>query len=460
MSLWTAADAAAATGGRLRGDWIASGVSIDTRTLRPGDLFVALTDARDGHDFVAQALSKGAAAALVSRIPGDVPDDAPLLVVPDALTALEQLGRAGRARMTGKVIAITGSVGKTSTKDMARIALAGQGGVHAAEASYNNHWGVPLTLARMPADTDFAIIEIGMNHPGEIAPLSRLARPHVAMITTVAAAHLEAFGAIEGIAREKGAIFQGLAAVGTAIIPEDLAVTPILRDCADAAGAIVLGFGRDGMARLLSAGAADGGLDCRARITGETVGFRLQTTGVHFAMNAVGVLAALAAAGADLPLAARHLGDWRPPAGRGAVESLGGIRLIDDAFNANPASLSAGLATLAGLQGGRRVAILGDMLELGADEIALHRAVADDPSMAAVDLVHLAGPRMRHLHDALPPAKRGEWAAEAVQLASRAATLVRPGDIVLVKGSKSSKISTVVDALRMSARPAEPQARG
>ena len=451
MTLWTSDDAAAATGGRVTAAWAATGVSIDTRTIAPGDLFVALQADRDGHDFVAQALAKGAAAALVSRIPDGVASDAPLLVVPDVLRGLEDLGRAGRARMTGRVIAITGSVGKTSTKEMARIALAGQGVIHAAEASYNNHWGVPLTLARMPADTDFAIIEIGMNHPGEIAPLSRMARPHVALITTVAAAHLEAFGAIEGIAREKGAIFEGLQPVGHAILPEDLPVTQILRDCADRAGAVVVGFGEHGVARPLRIVPQDGALSCHARIMGDTLAFTLPTTGRHFAMNAVGVLAALAAAGADLAQAAAHLSDWHPPQGRGAVETLGGIRLIDDAFNANPASLSAGLATLAGLQGGRRVAILGDMLELGTEEVAMHRAVADDPSMAAIDLVHCAGPLMRHLHEALPADKRGQWTQTAAELAAQPDKLISAGDIVLVKGSKSSRISMVVQALRAGA---------
>ena len=451
MTLWTSDDAAAATGGRVTAAWTASGVSIDTRTIAPGDLFVALQADRDGHDFVAQALARGAAAALVSRIPDGVASDAPLLVVPDVLRGLEDLGRAGRARMTGRVIAITGSVGKTSTKEMARTALAGQGVIHAAEASYNNHWGVPLTLARMPANTDFAIIEIGMNHPGEIAPLSRMARPHVALITTVAAAHLEAFGAIEGIAREKGAIFEGLQPVGHAILPEDLPVTQILRDCADRAGAVVVGFGEHGVARPLRIVPQDGALSCHARIMGDTLAFTLPTTGRHFAMNAVGVLAALGAAGADLAQAAAHLSDWHPPQGRGAVETLGGIRLIDDAFNANPASLSAGLATLAGLQGGRRVAILGDMLELGTEEVAMHRAVADDPSMAAIDLVHCAGPLMRHLHEALPADKRGQWTQTAAELAAQPDKLISAGDIVLVKGSKSSRISMVVQALRAGA---------
>ncbi|SIQ25029.1 UDP-N-acetylmuramoyl-tripeptide--D-alanyl-D-alanine ligase [Paracoccus thiocyanatus] len=459
MTLWTSHDAAAATGGRATRDFAVTGVSIDTRTIRPGDLFVALQAARDGHDFVAQALEKGAGAALVSRIPQGVAPDAPLLVVPDVLAALEGLGRAGRARMGGKVIAITGSVGKTSTKEMARIALAGQGKIHAAEASYNNHWGVPLTLARMPPDTDFAIVELGMNHPGEIEPLARLARPHVAMITTVAAAHLEAFGAIEGIAREKGAIFRGLAQPGTAILPEDLAVTQLLRDCADGAGTITIGFGQHGMARPLKAETVDGTTQVRARVLGEAVDFTLATPGTHFVMNAVGMLATLSAAGADLAQAAARLSDWRPPLGRGAVEDLGGIRLIDDAYNSNPTSLSAGLATLARLTGGRRVAILGDMLELGPEEIALHAGMAADPAMAAVDLVHTAGPRMRALHEALPAARRGRHADTAAELAECAQDLVAPGDIVLVKGSKSSKVSTVVDALRRTRQSTPPGER-
>ncbi len=468
MTLWTSHDAVAATGGRVTRDFTVAGVSIDTRTIAPGDLFVALQAARDGHDFVAQALEKGAGAALVSRIPEGVADDAPLLIVPDVLAALEALGQAGRARMAGKVIAITGSVGKTSTKEMARIALTGQGNIHAAEASYNNHWGVPLTLARMPADTDFAIIEIGMNHPGEIEPLARLARPQVAMITTVAAAHFEAFGNIEGIAQEKGAIFQGLVAAGTAIIPEDLPVTQILRDCADQAGAIVIGFGQHGMAKPLKAGTQDGATQVRARILGETVDFTLASAGTHFVMNAVGVLAALSAAGADIAKAAKQLSNWRPPLGRGAVEDLAGIRLIDDAFNANPVSLAAALDVLIAARptdgigrvgNGRRIAILGDMLELGPDEVAMHRDMADDPAMASVDLVHLAGPRMRALYDALPEARRGFYAETATELAERVAELVAIGDIVLVKGSKGSRISTVVDALRRTRQSSAPGER-
>ena len=242
MTLWTARDAAEATGGQVTAQWQVSGVSIDTRSIAPGDLFVALKAARDGHDFVAQALEKGAAAALVSRIPEGVDEDR-LLLVDDVQAALEALGRAARARFEGRVVAVTGSVGKTSTKEMLRCVLGAQGTVHAAEKSYNNHWGVPLTLARMPKDADFAVIEIGMNHPGEIAPLACMARPHVAMVTIVAPAHLAAFENIEGIAAEKASIFEGLEEGGTAVINGDLPVTPILREAAITHADRVIDFG-------------------------------------------------------------------------------------------------------------------------------------------------------------------------------------------------------------------------
>ncbi|MDO5642358.1 MAG: UDP-N-acetylmuramoyl-tripeptide--D-alanyl-D-alanine ligase [Paracoccus sp. (in: a-proteobacteria)] len=460
MALWTSGDAARATGGRVTQPWQADGVSIDTRTIRPGDLFVALQAARDGHDFVAQALEKGAAAALVSRVPEGVAADAPLLIVPDVLAGLGALGRAGRARMSGKVVGVTGSVGKTSTKEMLRAALAGQGRVHAAEASYNNHWGVPLTLARMPADSDFAIIEIGMSNPGEIAPLAKLARPHAALITTIAAAHIGAFGHLDGIAREKATIFQGLVTGGAAIIPTGLSTTPILRQAADDAGAPILSFGPEGEVRLISSEADGGTLRLRAVLAGKPINLALRSVGPHFAENAMGVLATISAIGADVIEAAKGLGDWLPPQGRGAVEDLGHIRLIDDAFNANPASMRAGLGTLARLPGARRVAILGDMLELGTDEAAAHRALADDPAMPSVDLVHCAGPLMRHLHDALPETKRGLWSESADVLASRLDEMLRSGDTVLIKGSKGSYVSRVVTALRNAASAAGKEETG
>ncbi|GHE02776.1 UDP-N-acetylmuramoyl-tripeptide--D-alanyl-D-alanine ligase [Defluviimonas sp. 20V17] len=465
--LWTAAEAAAATQGRATRDFAATGVSIDTRTLAPGDLFVALKDIRDGHDFVAQALERGAAAALVSRIPEGVPEDAPLLIVDDVLAALERLGAAARARARARVVGVTGSVGKTSTKEMLRAVLGGQGHVHAAEASYNNHWGVPLTLARMPAECDFAVIEIGMNHPGEIAPLARLARPHVAMITTVAAAHLEAFESIAGIAQEKAAILQGLEPGGTAVLPADLAVTPILTAAAGTQSAAITLFGADETAdfRLQEARVSRDATVVRALARGAPLLFKVRSAGRHFAQNALGALAVAEALGLDLAVAALDIGHWQPPAGRGlrerivmdVVQDQMAFDLIDDAFNANPASVAAALDVLIAAEPehgigrvteGRRIAILGDMLELGPEEELLHLAIARHPGLDAIHAIHCVGPRMRGLWSALPRGQRGEWHASAADLAARAHHLVDAGDVVLVKGSKGSKVSLVVDALR------------
>lgn len=474
MTLWTSADAAQATGGRTTTDWQAEGVSIDTRTLQPGDLFVALKDVRDGHDFVAQALEKGAAAALVSRIPEGVAADAPLLVVPDVLAALEALGAAARARTRAKVVGVTGSVGKTSTKEMLRAILSGQGRTHAAEASYNNHWGVPLTLARMPADADFAVIEIGMNHPGEIAPLARLARLDVAMVTTVAPAHLEAFDSVEGIAEEKASIFDGLVPGGTAIFNADIATTPILRAKAQAIGARAIGFGTSDAAdwHMTEARIVDEATVCRAARAGMPFLFKVSTPGRHFALNALGALAVAEALGADPMIAAHDLGRWAPPAGRGQRERIvldiveeTFFDLIDDAFNANPASMAAALDVLIAAKptdgigrvgDGRRIAVLGDMLELGPTEAALHAEIARHPGLSAVHLIHCVGPRMKALHAALPRQQRGDWVETAAELAPRARNLLDAGDILLVKGSKGSKVSLVVDALRKMGQAAAP----
>jgi len=467
--LWTAADAAAATGGRATTDWQAHGVSIDTRSLTPGDLFVALADVRDGHDFVAAALEAGAAAALVSRIPEGVDPSAPLLVVDDVLPALEALGRAGRARSGAQVIAVTGSVGKTSAKEMLRAVLGGQGRVHAAEKSFNNHWGVPLTLARLPQDADFAVIEIGMNHPGEIAPLARMARPHVALITTVAAAHLEAFNSVEDIAREKAAIFQGLEPGGTAIVNADLDVTPVLTRAARATPGLgqLLDFGQTDSARfhLVDVATNPDNTVCRAVTPQGEFLYKINSPGRHFAMNALGVLAAAEAVGADPGIASGDLGRWQPPAGRGTrerlvldrVETSQVLDLIDDAFNANPASLGAALEVLAAsapqdglgrVRKGRRIAILGDMLELGPEEKRLHAEIARHPAMPTLDRVHCVGLRMRALWHDLPGEQRGEWCETAEEMVGRVRGLIDAGDVVLVKGSKGARVSLVVDAIR------------
>ncbi len=465
-ALWTATEAVLATGGRTDGDWQATGVSIDTRTLKAGDLFVALRDVRDGHDFVALALGKGAAAALVTHRPKGVADDAPLLIVPDVLKALADMGGFARNRTKAKVAAITGSVGKTSTKEMLRTVLERQGKTHAAEASYNNHWGVPLTLARMPANTEFAVIEIGMSNPGEISPLSQLSRPHVAMITTVAAAHLAAFGNIEGIAAEKAAILDGLEPDGVAVLNGDVPTAPVLAEYAKSKGIQPMWFGHGdadwtvGDVRL-----AHDATVIKAKSPNNEFLFKLSVAGRHFAMNAVGVLAVAEALGADPVAASLDIAGWVPPAGRGTRETLvldaaiedGTIDLIDDAFNANPTSLAAALEVLAAtkpkdgigrIYKGRRIAILGDMLELGADEVSAHRAIADDPHIASLDIIHCSGPRMKYLWDSLPEHQRGHWTATAPELVDKAARLLDAGDVVLVKGSKGSKVSLVVDAIR------------
>ena len=408
-ALWTSAEAGAATGGRVTGDWAASGVSIDTRTLAPGDLFVALKDQRDGHDFVAQALEKGAAAALVSRIPEGVAEDAPLLIVEDVLGGLEALARAARARAQARVVAVTGSVGKTSTKEMLRTALGPQGRTHAAEKSYNNHWGVPLTLARMPRDTAFAVIEVGMNAPGEIAPLSRLARPHVGLITTVAAVHLEAFGGIEGIAAEKGSLAAGLEPGGTMILNADIDTLPILRDQAGGARIVTFGAAEGADYRLNKVHLTEAALVAEAECAGIPQVFKLSAPGRHLAMNALGALAAVAELGGDLAQGALALASWGAQEGRGARWDVvlgpggidGAIRLIDESYNANPAAMAAALEVFAATRPqhdvgrvakGRRIAFLADMLELGPTAGQLHAGLADLDAMRAIDTVHCAGP--------------------------------------------------------------------
>ena len=457
-ALWTASDAAAATGGEARGDWCATGVSIDTRTIQPGDLFVALKAVRDGHDFVAQALEMGAGAALVSHVPDGVAADAPLLIVPDVLKGLEALGIAARARTAAKVVAVTGSVGKTTTKEMLRSALSALGRTHAAEASYNNHWGVPLTLARMPADTEFAVIEIGMNHPGEIAPLSRMARPHVGVITTVAAVHLEAFESVEGIAHEKAAIFEGLEPGGIAVINAELDTSALLRATAEQHGAQVIEVGETGKAQLQDVTLADTTTVVKANLQGTDLLFKLDAPGRHLAQNALMVLAVVDALGRDVTRAMLALSAWQPVDGRGRRERIvlndtddQAVELIDDAFNASPTSMAASLEVLAAAtpQGrGRRIAVLGDMLELGPTGPALHAGLAALPAMDRIDLVCTSGPLMAHLDAALPAARRGPHTETAQDMARALPGLLWPGDIVLIKSSKGSKLSLAVDVLR------------
>ncbi|MFQ5622476.1 MAG: UDP-N-acetylmuramoyl-tripeptide--D-alanyl-D-alanine ligase [Paracoccaceae bacterium] len=466
-ALWTSREAAAATGGECRGTWSATGVSIDTRTLQPGDLFVALSDRRDGHDFVARAFAAGAAAAMVSRLPDGAAAGAPLLVVADVLDALWRLARAARARSAARVIAVTGSVGKTGTKEMLRTALSRQGAVHAAERSFNNRWGVPLTLARMPGSTDYCVVEIGMNAPGETAPLAMLARPHAAIVTTVDAVHTAAFPDVAAIAREKAAIFEGLEPPGTAILNRDDATYPVLLRKARRCGARPVRFGSSGRPefRLRRAFLSGNCTTIRASVGDAPLIFKLAAPGRHLAMNALSALAGVQALGADVGLAAVALGSWKAPPGRGSRWRIGlgdgdidgGVLLIDESYNANPRSMAAALEVLAAAEPensvgrvakGRRIAFLGDMLELGPGAEALHAAIAALPQIAAIDVIHTAGPLMKSLHGALPPERRGEWHATSVDLAGRARRLIDAGDVVMVKGSLGSRTGLIVDAIK------------
>ena len=456
--LWTSTDAAQATGGQVTVAWAATGISIDTRSIQKGDLFIALKDQRDGHDFVADALAKGAAAAMVDRVPEGVAKDAPLLIVKDVQTALEDLGRAGRARTGAKVIGVTGSVGKTSTKEMLRTVFAPDYKTHAAEKSFNNHWGVPLTLALMPEDTEMAVIEIGMNHPGEIAPLARMADLDVAMITTVAAVHAEAFDGVDGIAHEKAAIFDGLRKDGVAIYNHDFETFEIVDKAAKLFHQVTFGADVAADFKLRETHSKGATTSVLADAQGQEIMFKFQAAGTHFAYNALGVLAVTEAVGMELSQAMMNLANWTAPAGRGARSLLSfkgqSIELIDESYNANPTSVGAALDVLADsvLENprGRRIAMLGDMLELGEGEADLHAALADHAALAEITMVHTVGARMKHLDAALPYEKRGNWYSSSQELIAELDQLIRAGDVIMIKGSLGAKMGPIVEALKGS----------
>jgi UDP-N-acetylmuramoyl-tripeptide--D-alanyl-D-alanine ligase len=439
--LWRAGELAAAVGARDAG-FDVTGVAIDTRLIAPGDLFVALRGERDGHDFVDEALAKGAAGALVSQ--GG--PDARLLRVDDTLAGLHRLGEAARARTGAKIVAVTGSVGKTTTKEMLRRALGAFGVVHAAEASFNNHIGVPLTLARLPAAADFAVLEIGMNHPGEILPLAMLARPDVAVVTAVERVHIGLMGSLEAIAAEKASIFKGLVPGGTAVFPAGSAFTAVLARAVPA-GARMISFGA-GDTAVIAAESDALGCDVRGRVAGLELRFRLKAPGAHMASNALAALAACAALGRDVAKAAAALDGFAPFAGRGARRDVslpdGKFLLLDESYNASAASIRAALSVLA-LQPGRHVAVLGDMLELGEDAEAEHLSLL--AGMDAADVVFTCGPMMGRLFAALPAGQQGAHRADAASLAPVVRDALRPGDSVLVKGSYGSRMRDVIAVL-------------
>lgn len=466
--LWTAADAALATGGANTAPWTAARVSIDTRSLAAGDLFVALHGAganRDGHDFVAAAFEKGAAAAMVDRaIPG-LPRAAPVLRVADTLAGLGALGAFARARTAARILAVTGSVGKTGTKEALRLALGACGTAFASAGSLNNHWGAPLSLAQMPPGSDYGIFELGMNHAGEIAALTRLVRPHIAVITTVEPAHLGFFRSVEAIADAKAEIFLGLEPGGTAVLNCDNPHYVRLAAAARRAGAgKVIGFGADPEATVRLVGCTLGpqGSTVEASLAGMVQHFGLPVAGRHWVMNALAVLGAVLATGADPQRAAAALVALEALPGRGRRHELawcrGTLTLIDESYNASPAAMAAALAVLAATApaaGGRRVAVLGDMLELGEAAEPLHRDLARPLAAAKIDRVFLVGTAMAALHEALPPAVRGGLWRSADQAIPALLHFLQPGDVVTVKGSYGVQIGRIVE--RLCAESAHPE---
>ena len=459
--LWTSSAMAEAMRASINGalPQAVSGLSIDSRTIAPGEAYFAIKgDVHDGHDFVVAALKAGAGLAVVEAAQREkFASDAPLLVVDDVLAGLVDLSRAARARLDAQVIAVTGSVGKTSTKEALRRVLGAQGPTHASAASFINHWGVPLSLARCPASVRFAIFEIGMNHAGEIEPLVRLVRPHVAVITTVEPVHLEFFAGIEAIADAKAEIFTGLEPGGAVVLNRDNAQFARLTRRARKLGiARIVSFGANKRsdARLLDVSLHAACSAVHARVLGHDVTYKLGMPGRHMAMNSLAVLAAASLAGADLALAALSLSQIEPAAGRGVRRALevasGEATLIDESYNANPASMAAALNVLGRAAvgpHGRRIAVLGDMLELGPTGPELHRGLVDAVKANHVDLVYCCGPLMRNLWDALSTGKRGGYAESAASLEAQAVGAIRAGDAIMVKGSLGSKMKTIVNAL-------------
>jgi UDP-N-acetylmuramoyl-tripeptide--D-alanyl-D-alanine ligase len=437
-----------------------AGLSIDTRTIAPGDAFFAIQgDNRDGHQFVSAALAAGAGVAVVAADRrGDFAADVPLLVVRDVLQGLRDLAVAARARTQAKVIAVTGSVGKTGTKEALRLALSKDGETHASVASYNNHWGVPLSLARCPASARYVVLEMGMNHAGEIEPLSRLARPHVAVITTIAPVHLEFFGSLNKIADAKAEIFLGVEPGGAAVINRDIPQFTQLKRLARAAGVErVVSFGEHAQsdAGLIKCSLHPRCSTVQANILGTELTYKIGAPGKHLVRNSLAVLAAVELVGADLALAALALSEFTAPSGRGAPVEIdppgGSALLIDESYNANPASVDAALALLGQTPvgpHGRHIAVLGDMLELGSKGKALHRALAAPITANAIDLVFCCGPLMQSLWQALPAGQRGGYAEDSTALEAQILPAIRGGDVIMVKGSLGSRMAPIVKALQ------------
>jgi UDP-N-acetylmuramoyl-tripeptide--D-alanyl-D-alanine ligase len=450
--LWTSADIAAATGGTASADFAVSGMAFDSREVGQGDLFIALKgELTDGHRFLDGAFAQGAGGAIVST-----PVSHPHVLVTDTTDALNALGIAARARTKAVVAGVTGSVGKTSTKEALAAALvrANKGAVHRSVKSYNNHTGVPLSLARMPAETHFGVFEMGMNHKGEIAQLTRLVRPHVALVTAIAPAHIENLGSLEAIADAKAEIFEGLEPGGTAIIPFDSPYCARLGDAARRHGAQVVSFGRQEGADVYARDVIqlDGGTMIVAVLPGVELNFTLSQRGDHWVSNALAVLAAVQAMGGYLAAAGLALGDMQGLKGRGERHRISlpkgaSALLIDESYNANSASMKATLAVLGAESAARRIAVLGEMRELGENSEELHAELSAPVLDANVDIALLVGAGMAPLAHALGQRTTVLHLPDAASALQVLEPMLRDGDAILIKGSNAVGLGQLVNAL-------------
>lgn len=454
-SIWTAAEIAEATQGNAQGDWSVKGISIDSRAIEKDDLFIALKAGRDGHEFVNNAIKTGASGALVSEL-SHINPHSPIVQVDDTMVALENLGAASRRRaVLARRIAITGSVGKTTVKELTAAALSASGKTHKSVKSYNNHWGVPLTLARMPKDARFGVFEIGMNHAGEISRLSPQVRPHVAAITTVAPVHIEHFGTIDAIADAKAEIFLGVETGGSVLLPADNpSYKRLIARARDVEGIKIHSFGAsiDADARILKVQNYGKYRMASANIFGEEVEWRINEPGDHWLHNGLCALGIVALAGGEVEAAASVLSNFSALDGRGSVKDIhlfegGFFTLVDEAYNANPTSVSAAISALQQREGKRRIAVLGDMLELGSEENQYHAALLEPILKSHIDLVFCSGPRMKYLWDALPVNIKGGYSDNSRDLAPLVVATAQDGDVIMIKGSNGSHMNVVVAAL-------------
>lgn len=448
--LWASADIEKVIGKAFSAPWTCSGISIDTRTLQRGDFFVPLLgETGDGHKFLSEAVRKGAVGAFVS---GDSHPNLPYVTVSNTLHALEKLGEAARERSSALRIGVTGSVGKTGTKEMLKAVLSNQGPIHSNVSSYNNQWGVPLTLARMPQDTAFSVFEIGMNKAGEIRALTSMVRPHIALITTIAEAHTAFFKSTEDIARAKGEIFEHVESGGRVLLNQDNAYFPLLVDLAKAQKLSIFSFGKQGDFRLISYNLGPTSSTIQACIAGQNLTYTLPIPGIHWVMNSLAVLGAVFLADADVKQAAENFATLSAPPGRGQrFEGL--FTLIDESYNANPASMQAALDVLGKSNGRRKIAILGDMRELGNASQQYHKDLLTPLLANEINKVYCCGPYMEALFEEIPAAMQGAYALTSQDLIPFVVKDIEPGDTVMIKGSLGTRMKPIVDALQEKQTP-------